>query len=332
MLFTARTPSLRNPAATSIAVLEKMTLGGVEQWVCIRGQDIRNPILVHLHGGPGGGMDVAPLRKKHPRLEQAYTVVTWNQRGAGKSYSPNLPVEALTVEQMVADAEELVRTVCARLGQSKVYLMAHSIGTVFGLMLAQRHPELLHAYLGINQVVNREEEERFSFQTALERAQQRGDRKAVADLTRVGPPQQGRYKSVEDLVTQRSWLTRLGGVTVKPMDATRWHLTNFLSAEYSLADLLRVPKGLKLSMERLWPELLTCNFMASVAEVQVPVFLCVGRHDGITNVELMQRFLAQLKAPRKELWVLEQSGHVPFMEEPQAFDDRVLGMVKSMTG
>ena len=33
--------------------LEKVRIGGTEQWISIRGVDRRNPVLVVIHGGPG---------------------------------------------------------------------------------------------------------------------------------------------------------------------------------------------------------------------------------------------------------------------------------------
>jgi pimeloyl-ACP methyl ester carboxylesterase len=149
------TPAIRGEGA--IAVMEKIRLGGVEQWVAIRGHDTDNPLLLWVHGGPGGAMDTAVLRRYAPALEEHYTVVTWNQRGAVKSYSPDLPAESMTISQFLSDLHELVTMLTRRFQQRKVYLAAHSVGTIFGLLFAQRHPELVHAYIGVNQVIERAE-------------------------------------------------------------------------------------------------------------------------------------------------------------------------------
>lgn len=326
-IFAGRTPKIRSAHGRSVAVLRKVRLGGIDQWIAIRGSDIHNPLLLHVHGGPGGSMDVGQLRKRHPGLEERFTVVTWNQRGAVKSFSPAIPPESMTVAQVLADMHELVQQLLAEFGQSKLFVMGHSVGTVFGLLFAQRYPELLHAYVGINQVIRRAEEERTSYRTALELARQAGNRKAVADLERIGLPEDGLYRQTADLLTQRTWLTKLGGVSVNPNAAMGWHMSNFLAAEMTLADLTRITRGMGFCMETLWPELTRIDFLGAVSEVKAPIYLVAGKHDGITSPVLAAQFLGQVAAPHKELVLFEHSAHLAFVEEPAKFDELLLDRV-----
>ena len=146
LLFLSRsfTPKIRG--ADSIASLEKIRLGGIEQIVLIRSKDVSNPILLFLHGGPGSPL--MPFAHVSDReLEKEFIVVHWDQRGAGKSYSKNTNPANLTIEHYLSDTHELIRYLCERFGKEKVFLLGHSWGSYLGIMTTHRHPELLHAYI-----------------------------------------------------------------------------------------------------------------------------------------------------------------------------------------
>jgi pimeloyl-ACP methyl ester carboxylesterase len=142
-----------NEVPGSIAVLEKVTLGGLEQWILIRGTNAANPVLLWLHGGPGAAqMPLAHHIDGH--LEERFVVVHWDQRGAGKSNHRGFDERTMRVERYVDDARELVEHLRRRLGQDKLVLLGHSSGTQLGIELAHAHPEYFHAYIGVSQVVN----------------------------------------------------------------------------------------------------------------------------------------------------------------------------------
>ena len=134
--------------------LDKVRIGGIDQWVSIRGDDRRNPVLIVLHGGRGYA-DM-PMSWWFGRgWEEYFTVVYWDQRAAGKTYLPNDPATTkltLTLERMVADAEELITWVRRDLGKQQVFLLGHSFGSYLGVQIAQRHPEWLYAYIGVGQL------------------------------------------------------------------------------------------------------------------------------------------------------------------------------------
>ena len=141
----------------SIASLERVMLGGVEQGMLIRGSNVDNPVLLYLHGGPGTS-ELGMVRQHNmPALEKHFTVVVWDQRGAGMSYSARHPESAMTVEQFIADTHELTQLLRQRFGQAKVYLVGHSWGSALGVLTAQRYPDLHHAYVGVGQVVRRDQ-------------------------------------------------------------------------------------------------------------------------------------------------------------------------------
>ena len=170
-----------------IAEVGYRRLGGIDQWVMVRGENLANPPLILLHGGPGMS-ETALFRYYNAPLEQGFTVVYWDQRGAGKSFSPQIPRASMTVEQFLADLDELVDTVCARVGRTRVVLYGHSWGSVLGTLYAARHPEKVAAYVGSGQVGDGLAGEEASYAFALAEAQRRGKRRLVEKLRAIGPP------------------------------------------------------------------------------------------------------------------------------------------------
>ena len=142
-----------SPAPGGIDRLEQVELGGVRQWISIRAADPHAPVLLFLHGGPGSA-NLAKLRLQVPQLEKHFVVVTWDQRGAGKSASLGFDYSTLSIEQMVSDAHELVTYLKTRFGVEKIYLMGFSWGTVIGLSLADRYPQDFYAYIAVSQIVD----------------------------------------------------------------------------------------------------------------------------------------------------------------------------------
>src|SRR5262245_34611731 len=123
MRHPGKTPLFRGPygeaVSGSIAEIGYRRLGGIVQWMMIRGKSIDNPPLILLHGGPGLS-ETFLFRHFNAPLEETFTVVYWDQRGAGKSFDRTIPRSAMTVEQFICDLDELVDTVRTRLGKKKV--------------------------------------------------------------------------------------------------------------------------------------------------------------------------------------------------------------------
>ena len=145
----------------SISLIEKIPVGGMDQYLVIRGEDADKPVLLMLHGGPGTP-EFPLMRDPNLVLEKEFVVVHWEQRGAGKSFSPDIPVESMTTNQLIADAAEVSNYLRKRFKQEKIYLMGHSWGSFLGILTAQRYPKLFHAYVGIGQVASQYQAEKLS--------------------------------------------------------------------------------------------------------------------------------------------------------------------------
>ncbi len=327
-LVRGRTPALRADTPRTIASLERMRLGGVTQWLTVRGHDAANPLLLYVHGGPGNP-DLGTIRSFVPELEERFVVVHWNQRGGGKSYSREVTDEHMTMARFVADLEELSEHLLERFDRRKLFLVGHSWGTALCMRLLIRRPELVAAYVGVNQVVDRREEELRAYRACLERARELGNAKAVAQLEALGEPQDGLFATVDGTLVQRRWMRALGMVTCDPRLATEIGKAIALSPEVTLRDLLALFGRLRWNMELLWREFCQVNLVREVPAVDVPVCFIAGAHDRITSPELARTYLDALRAPHKEYVLFDRSGHVACFEEPRRFFEVMLD-VKAM--
>ena len=303
-------------AEDGINLLEQVELGGVKQWVSIRGVNAHAPVLLFLHGGPGSA-NLAKLRLQTPELEERFVVVSWDQRGAGKSTTLNFDHSTLSLEQMLADAHELVGYLKARFGVEKIYLMGFSWGTVIGLELTARYPDDFYAYISVSQVVDYAEGERLSLEFARQAARQAGNQKAIAGLAAIEPA----YTSPDwftQLMTERQWLLRFGGVyhTTDSYMHEVWMLLR--APEYSLAEFALWPGSSSASLRTLYPSLMAINFSKTIPSVQVPIYFFVGRYDYNAPSMLTEAYFEHLAAPAgKHLIWFENSAHDLFFDEPE---------------
>ena len=299
-----------------IASLEKVRLGGVEQWIQIRGQDRTKPILLFLHSGPG--FPEMPFSHVNAALEKEFVIVQWDQRGAGKSYSTSIPESSMTIEQFISDTHELVQLLLQRFGQAKLILVAHSWGSIVGALTVAKYPELFDAYVGISQAVNPPKSERMMYRFALETATRDGNEKAATELKRIGQPP---YQSFADYRTMKGWVHRFRDTGYSEISPGKFARLAFTSPAYSWSDLMRLVLGMHFSFSHLWQEAFyRTNLLKQAPKLDVPVYFFLGRHDRTVTASaaMAERYFKELEAPKgKHLIWFEDSGHWPQLEEPK---------------
>ena len=313
-MFTRAAVPLPGPQA--ISMLEPVHIGGVTQWLSVRGVHRENPILLMVHGGPGAAQ-IGFIRHFQALLEQHFVVVHWDQRGAGLSYSRAVKPGTMRIEQFVADAIAVTKHVQSQLGQERVHLVGHSWGTLIGLLAVARAPELYRRYFGVSQVDSVVASERASYRELQARASTAGDTRALQQLNRIGPPPWSRlaFERVhQQLVEQYSGGITRDGEMVKRM--LRYLLT---SKEYTLHDLWRFMRGQLFSMRHLKEE--TANLVLSevVTRVEVPTYFVMGEHDLMVPPAAAKPLFDQLGAPEKHWLMFGNSAHSPLWEQPERF-------------
>ena len=170
-------------------------VGGIRQWIQIRGEDRDNPVLLWLNGGPE--FSTIPATPRFLSWESDFTVVMWDQRGEGKTFqdSGRTVADTMTIERMAQDGIEVAEFLRAHLQKEEIVLLGHSWGSILGVRMIDAHPDLFAAYVGTGQVVNVRRSVEYGYPRVLEIARERGNETAIAQLETVGPPP---YEDIED--------------------------------------------------------------------------------------------------------------------------------------
>lgn len=306
-IWPERTPRIKSARETSVATIDYIEIGEIEQSVLIRSKDTNNPIILFLHGGPG--MPLMYLAHEFQRpLEENFTVVQWDRRGAGKTYSRNKPAaESISTRQLIDDAFELIDTLRNRYQQDKLVLIAHSFGTYLGSIMVNERPELFSAYISVGQVVDENralelQEEFLREQAAL------NDRKEILEaLDSLDQPY------FED------WLFEFGGELKNSKSFFPLIWSGLQAPEYTLREALDLAKGSSFSSSHMTYNALSGSISQEITAYSVPVYFFVGASDYTTPHELITEYFNLVSAPKKEIVYFQNSAHFPFFEEPEVF-------------
>jgi proline iminopeptidase len=324
---TARTALFRDADGRvvpgSVAEAGVWAIGGVDQWVMVRGRDRENPLLIMLHGGPGSS-ETAFFRSFNADLEDAFTVVYWDQRGAGRSYRKSIPAQSMTIDRFVADLDELVDALLARFGKRQVVLLGHSWGSVLGILYASRFPAKVAAYVGVGQVADMAASEAASYVFVLGEAERRGHRAALKQLRAIGPPPH----DMKALGRQRRWLMALGGAFGPNLSLFQLVRRGLRAPEASPVDLVRLIQGSTFSLRALWPQLMATDIQRDFRRFGAPLFFFLGRRDMQVVATVAAAYFEVIEAPHKELIWFENSGHMAPFEEPQLFNALMVEKVR----
>ncbi len=328
MRARGKTPAFRNAwgrkIAGSVAEAGAISIGGIDQWVLIRGRSVDNPLLIILHGGPGSP-ETPLFRAMNSALEDAYTVVYWDQRGAGRSFRRSIDPASMTIAQFVADLDELVDAMLAKFGKRKAALLGHSWGSLLGTLYAARHPEKVSAYVGVGQIADMAKSELESYRFVVAEAEKRSHAKATKALRAIGPPP---YRTLRSAGVQRRLLSTFGGVTGPGFSIRRLVFRALRTPEASLFDLVRLARGSIFSLRLLEPQQNDANLIRDVPRLDVPVFFILGRFDHQVAATVSAEYFDAIETPHKQLFWLERSGHLSPFEEPEAFNRILMDAVR----
>jgi pimeloyl-ACP methyl ester carboxylesterase len=298
----------------------KLRIGGIDQWLSIRGRDRRNPILLFLHGGPAAVTMPASYTFQSP-WEDFFTVVQWDQRGAGKTYAANTEQQmspGMTIEGMTDDAAQVVQYLRQHYGKQKIFLLGHSWGTVLGTRLARQHPDWFHAYIGVGQVVNVRRNEEIGFAFALRAAKADHNQEAVRELEALMPYPGTVPMTLQRIGTRSKWETYYGGLTHGRKDFSYYADAEGLSPDYDQAELDAIGKGSVYTLNHLLQPLLGVD-LDDMTDFGCPVLLFVGQHDYTTSHELAEQWFERIRAPSKRMVLFADSAHMVMQEQPGRF-------------
>ena len=306
-----------------VNAMQKVRINNTDQWIYMSGAREDNPVILWLDGGPGGS-EVGWVRQYLGPLHADFTVVCWDQRGTAKSYHAVRNPKDLKVADYVQDVIELSGYLAERFNQEKIYLVAHSWGSVIGLLAAQSHPELFHAYVGVAQHINSIENDSIGWDMIHAGALAAGESKVVKLLEQQGKPPYATLLAdgtVEgDGEKYYNLLSRLYTYSPHaPADAGFDSMKMFLASEHTWLDKLNLVRGLLKGVKVVYPQLAFLDFEKQATKLELPVFIVNSRYDYTCVATITERWFNQLQAPVKNMLWLENSGHNGVYTEPEAF-------------
>jgi pimeloyl-ACP methyl ester carboxylesterase len=295
-------------------------IGGIDQWIQFSANEPDHPVLLYLHGGPGGTS--LPAAAAWKPWEEHFTVVHWDQRGAGRTFARNGEIGCgrLSVERMVQDGIEVAEFLIASLQKPRVLLVGHSWGSALAVHMLKRRPELFSAFVGTGQLVNMRLNEEYNYRRQLQQAERLGNQEALQILRRIGPPPFGDFDALKTL---REWADRLvegEGDSVHPRPSPR-------PADFTAQEVPAMLKGFEFSCLQLYEELKGIDLPALGLNFEVPIFFFEGTCDQQTPIELAEQYFDNIVAPHKEFVRFEGCHHFVVMNRPADFMRELVGRV-----
>ncbi|GHI06977.1 proline iminopeptidase [Streptomyces cellostaticus] len=315
---------LRITTPNGIDQASYVRIGGIDQWISIRGEDLSNPVILEIHGGPGASNLIHVPRTR--AWERHFTIVRWDMRGAGRTFAGSGPAAQgeMTLDRLYADALEVTEYIRARLGVSRLLLVANSFGTVTGLRLARNHPELYSAYVGTDQNIIGGGRDTSSYEALLARLEKAGRKKELAKVVEMGPDQTA--WSAEQWSEYAKTVVTTDPLTYDTMKKVVIRSLWF-SPFHNLRGLRSYLKGMNFS-EQLGPQAMTIDEVAEGTTFRLPFFLFQGDSDVLTPPEPARGFFEQVTAPVKGFALIREASHFASFRHPEQFLELMLSKVR----
>jgi pimeloyl-ACP methyl ester carboxylesterase len=276
-------------------------VGGIEQWVTIRGDDRRHPVLLLLHGGPG---DVqSPFVSTYAPYEKDFVLVQWDQRGAGRTFAKN-GAAGVTREKLIADGIDLAEQLRQRFPGAPLILFGHSWGTIVATAMAQQRPELFAAYVGTGQVASWDDAVQFQFDFLKRRYAETGDAAALAALEAIGKPDPKNVKQYFGF--SRPIRQHMNAADTAWLAGLKDRYTANGETE---ATLKAIGDGMSASGSALIEASVAGNLSATATSFKIPYYVIQGRDDLFTPTSLAEAYFKKVSAPKKRLIIIEDAGH-----------------------
>jgi pimeloyl-ACP methyl ester carboxylesterase len=306
--------ALASGCSNSVAVNQSsfVSVGGIDQWISIKGQDRSNPVLLVVHGGPGESQ--WPVADRYAPWEKEFTVVLWDQRGAGHTYGRyGTETPEFTLDRIARDGVEVAEYLCRKLGKRKVVVLGHSWGTIVATAMVQLKPELFAAYVGTGQVASWSATMYMQYELALDKARKDGDVPTVKKLEESGPPDPS---DVKQAFSVNIW------PAMSPSDKAWIGILRAEAAELKARypkDFRDFEEGSKFSVEHALPFQMSVDLPRTSSKVDTAFFVIQGKDDVMTPTKGAVDYFNAVRAPKKELVLIPDAGHFAFMTAPNAF-------------
>lgn len=326
-----------------ISSLETIIIGGIKQTILIQTESSKNPILLMIHGGPSVPVPSVSNRGRDyglitctKQLVKHFTLVYWDQRGTGKSYSKDIPKETFTLNQFISDANGVTDYLLTRFQQPKLHIMAHSWGTLIGLSLVKQYPEKFYSYTAFSQITNWVENDKLCYEWLLKKAKETNNQKALNELIKVGEPPY--LESFEQWGVIRKWLLKYKSMVYDAGDKgsatyAKGLKIMLLSRDYSFKDVYHsIISGFKLTYtNQLLYDINHLDFFTEAPKLEVPVIFIHGEKETHVFPELIQKYYDQLEAPSKQIFWSKKSSHAFHIEDARENEQILIEQLTRLT-
>lgn len=329
IIFLAiKSPGTTEPYSNENSITE-IEINSTSLFTVIRGKNKDNPILLMLHGGPGT-TELPMMRYFNHTLEEDFTVVYYDQRGASSSFHEQ-DTSGLTLEVMIHDTHLLTKYLKERFHKNKIFLMGHSWGSYLGLHTVHQYPEDYYAYIGTGQISNQLESEKRGYFYALSEAKKFNDSTTVKELKALGQINTiEKNKIIPWVISQRQYIDKYHGSMYQKSAFDIMVLPILESEELTLSQKFGTMNGTFSSLEQLFPNVLEDNLIENKIDFQVPIYFLQGKHDYVTSYVLAQKYFDKINAPSKKFITFDKSAHSPNFEEPEKFNHIVKILFKDL--
>jgi pimeloyl-ACP methyl ester carboxylesterase len=300
--------------------------------VLLRGDDKRNPVILVLPAGPGfPGIADARMLENSLKLEGEFTVATIDPRGAGKSYTPGLSSELMTLRQLVGDVKQVIEAVLPKVRQTKVHLLGFSIGGTIALLAAEKFPAQIASVTAVGPDITMPEAEAHALAFTMEQARKKNKNSALRQLVHIGPPP---HVTVKAFQTRVRWVTEFGGIELHRNFralVSRSLRGILFCPEYSLTDKIHALQGISFSQRHLLPRIADLHLLKSPGCFTMPMAIFQGEHDAAANPATAQKYFAMsTSSVSKSLVLFSKSAHNPHYDEPEKFRAALIAAIKGV--
>lgn len=313
---------MNNKSEKLINSEEYVSVNGVNHYLFHSGTNYDNPVLLYLHGGPGSVESLFAHAFQY-KIEETFTIVHWDQRGAGKTLTKN-PDKYPSIDVMLEDLYGIIQYLKQKYNKEKIVLLGRSWGTILGSIFIKLYPEDIAYYIGVAQVVSLLENERVAYAKMKEQIVKANDKKALKKLETIGT-----YPG-EKIIFDREFLKKcrkirklqgLYGLAVK--SDLPVFISAFKSPIFKLSDLFAFSKGLKAN-SKIHEFLGDFDLAADSSDYKVPIYFILGEDDWQAPYIIAEKYFSKINAPHKKLFIIPNAGHRIMMDQTNLFSDTLL--------
>lgn len=313
---------MNNKSEKLINIEEFVSVNGVNHYLFHSGTNYDNPVLLYLHGGPGS-VESLFAHAFQNKLEETFTIVHWDQRGAGKTLTKN-PDKYPTIDVMLEDLSGIIQYLKKKYNKEKIVLLGRSWGTILGSIFIKQYPEDIAYFIGVAQVVSFLENERVAYEKMKEQIVKANNIKALKKLEVIGTYPGEKIKFDREFLKKCKKIRKLqakyglAGKSDLPI-----FMTAFKSPIFILSDLLSLSKGLKAN-SKVHEFLEDFDLTADSSDYKVPVYFILGEDDWQAPSSIAEEYFTKINAPYKKLFIIPNAGHRIMMDQTNLFSDTLL--------